>query len=60
MGEGWQVINVTLPEQALRPGLNRLTLEFDHTTSPADLLPEVEDTRNLAAAVDWIEIGYQQ
>jgi hypothetical protein len=53
--EGWQVVEVTLPESALRQGINTLILYFDHTTAPSDVLPGVSDERPLAAAVDWIE-----
>jgi hypothetical protein len=55
LGEGWQVIEVMLPESALRQGLNTLTLYFDHATPPSAAL-EVPDDRPLAAAVDWMKI----
>jgi hypothetical protein len=57
--EGWQVIQVTLPESALRQGLNTLTLRFDHAMAPSDVLPDVPDDRPLAAAVDWVEVSSQ-
>jgi hypothetical protein len=57
LGEGWQVIETTLPESALRQGLNTLGLRFDHAMSPSDVLPGVSDERPLSAAVDWMEVG---
>jgi hypothetical protein len=59
MGEGWQVMETTLPESMLRQGLNTLTLRFDHATRPSDVLPGVSDERPLSAAVDWVEVGRQ-
>ncbi len=55
--EGWQVIEVNLPASALQQGLNTLTLQFEHATSPSAALPGSQDNRPLAAAVDWIEIS---
>jgi hypothetical protein len=55
--EGWQVIEATLPAAALRQGLNRLTLRFDHAVAPSGVLPGVADDRTLAAALDWVEIS---
>jgi hypothetical protein len=57
--EGWQVVEATLPESALRQGLNTLTLRFDHAIAPSDVLPDIPDDRLLAAAVDWVEVGSQ-
>ncbi len=57
--EGWQVIEVTLPESALHQGLNTLVLRFKHATSPSSVLPGNDDDRRLAAAVDWMEISRQ-
>ena len=57
LGEGWQVVQATLPEPALRPGLNTLTLHFDHATQPVAVLPGASDERPLSAAVDWLEIS---
>jgi hypothetical protein len=57
LGEGWQVVQATLPEAALRPGLNTLTLHFDHATQPATVLSGATDERPLSAAVDWLEIS---
>jgi hypothetical protein len=57
--EGWQVIETTLPESALRQGLNTLTLRFDHAIAPSDVLHDVPDDRPLAAAVDWVQVGSQ-
>jgi hypothetical protein len=37
--EGWQTIETTLPAAALTDGLNRLTLHFDHTAQPRQVLP---------------------
>jgi hypothetical protein len=54
--EGWQVVEATLPQSALRQGLNTLSLTFDHTASPGQVLPDADDDRPLAAAMDWIEI----
>jgi hypothetical protein len=39
LGEGWQVIEATLPEAYLQNGLNRLTLHFGHTAQPRQVLP---------------------
>ena len=58
LNEGWQVIRVTLPEAALRQGLNRLDLHFDHATAPSAVLPGSTDGRTLAAAMDWLEVGH--
>jgi hypothetical protein len=55
--EGWQVIEITLPESTLRQGLNRLSLNFDHVAAPFSVLPGAFDYRTLAAAVDWMEIS---
>ncbi len=57
LDEGWQVIEATLPEGALRQGLNTLTLRFDYAVPPSSVLPGVPDDRPLAAAVDWVEVG---
>jgi hypothetical protein len=37
--EGWQTIEVTLPEAYLQAGLNRLTLHFNQTAQPRQALP---------------------
>jgi hypothetical protein len=37
--EGWQMIETTLPEAYLKPGLNRLALRFAHTARPREVLP---------------------
>ncbi len=37
--EGWQTIELFLPEARLRHGLNRLTLHFAHTAQPRQVLP---------------------
>jgi hypothetical protein len=37
--EGWQVIELALPEIALKQGLNRLTLHFGRLTEPRQVLP---------------------
>ncbi len=37
--EGWQSIEAVLPAAALLDGLNRLTLHFDHTAQPRQVLP---------------------
>jgi hypothetical protein len=57
LGEGWQVIETTLPESALRQGLNTLVLRFGHAVAPSGVLPGVSDERPLSAAVDWVEVG---
>ena len=57
LSEGWQVIEATLPESALREGLNTVTLHFDHATPPSAVLPGSPDDRPLSAAVDWVEIS---
>lgn len=36
---GWQILDVTLPATSLQSGLNRLTLEFNHTAQPRQVLP---------------------
>ncbi len=56
LDEGWQVIEVTLPESTLRQGFNTLTLNLDHATAPSSVLPGNTDNRPLSAAVDWVEI----
>ena len=35
----WQVFETTLPAEALRPGLNRLTLQFSQQAAPRNVLP---------------------
>ena len=60
LAEGWQIIGVTLPEPALREGLNTLTLRFDHAVRPSTVLPGNTDDRPLAAAVDWMEVGVER
>ena len=55
--EDWQVVGVTLPESALRQGLNTLTLGFEHAIAPSSVLPGNADNRPLAAAADWVEIS---
>jgi hypothetical protein len=57
LGEGWQVVEVSLPESALRQGLNTLALAFDHALAPSSVLPGNADNRPLSVAVDWLEIG---
>ncbi len=37
--EEWQVLEATLPAKALRPGLNRLTLQFSRQAIPREALP---------------------
>jgi hypothetical protein len=54
--DGWQVVQATLPEAALRQGLNRIALRFDYAAAPTAVLPGASDDRPLAAAVDWIEV----
>ncbi|MEW5959953.1 MAG: interleukin-like EMT inducer domain-containing protein, partial [Chloroflexota bacterium] len=39
LGEGWQVIEVTLPAAYVQTGLNRLALHFGHTAQPRRVLP---------------------
>ncbi len=39
LAEGWQQLDVLLPEAALAQGLNRLTLQFAHTARPREVLP---------------------
>jgi hypothetical protein len=60
LAEGWQIVGVTLPEPALREGLNSLTLRFDHAVRPSNVLPANTDDRPLAAAVDWMEVGVER
>jgi hypothetical protein len=55
--EGWQVVEVSLPESVLQQGLNTLSLQFEYATSPSVALPGSQDDRPLAAAMDWIEIS---
>lgn len=55
LGEGWQEYRLAAPAALLRPGLNRITLAFAHTSSPAQVLGS-DDRRALAAAVDWIRL----
>jgi hypothetical protein len=37
--EGWQTVETRLPEELLASGLNRLTLAFDKTAQPREVLP---------------------
>jgi hypothetical protein len=37
--EGWQTLEITLPETNLVTGLNQLTLHFTHTAQPRQVLP---------------------
>jgi hypothetical protein len=55
--DGWQVIEVPLPESLLRQGLNTLTLNFSYVTAPSSVLPDNTDDRPLSAAVDWVEVS---
>jgi hypothetical protein len=57
LSEGWQVVEVKLPESASRQGLNTLTLRLGHAITPSAVLPGSTDDRPLAAAVDWMEIS---
>jgi len=59
LDEGWQVIEATLPESAMRQGLNTITLNFDHAVTPSSVLPGNIDDRPLSAAVDWVETSAQ-
>ena len=43
LSEGWQVIEPPLPEEAARPGLNRLKLRFARVERPRDVLPGETD-----------------
>lgn len=55
--DGWQTVELALPAEGLRAGVNTLTLIFDHATAPAEVAPgDGADTRPLAAAVDWFEV----
>ncbi len=40
--EGWQPVEAVLPETALTPGLNRLSLRFAHTAQPRQVLPPTQ------------------
>jgi hypothetical protein len=60
LAEGWQIIAVSLPEPALREGLNSVTLRFDHAVRPSTVLPANTDERALAGAVDWMEVGVER
>jgi hypothetical protein len=57
LDNGWQVIEVPLPEFLLRQGPNTLTLYFDNAIAPSSVLPGNTDDRSLSAAVDWVEIS---
>ncbi len=37
--ENWQTIEITLPEQQLQQGLNRLKLHLEHAAAPRQVLP---------------------
>jgi hypothetical protein len=56
LDDGWQIVELTLPESLLRQGLNTLTFNFERAIAPASVLPGNTDDRPLAAAVDWMEI----
>ena len=57
LDDGWQLIEVQLPESLLSQGLNTLTLSFDNAIAPSSVLPGNTDDRSLSAAVDWVEIS---
>jgi hypothetical protein len=54
LATGWQELDVAVPAEAWRSGVNRLVLRFDRQTRPSDV--DGTDARPLAAAVDWIGI----
>lgn len=39
LSDGWQSLEVSLPEAFLKPGLNRLKLQFAYTAQPRAVLP---------------------
>ncbi|MDM8527711.1 interleukin-like EMT inducer domain-containing protein, partial [Anaerolineales bacterium HSG24] len=39
LNEGWQEIQITLPEARLHTGLNRLYLQLSHTAQPRQVIP---------------------
>jgi hypothetical protein len=56
LAAGWEDLAFDVPAEAWRPGANRLTLEFAAVESPARVIGS-PDRRELAAAVDWLEIA---
>ncbi|GIW09141.1 MAG: hypothetical protein KatS3mg061_0198 [Dehalococcoidia bacterium] len=51
----WSELSVVAPASAWRSGANRLVLEFAHLASPQAVLG-TPDPRQLAAALDWVEV----
>src|SRR5205807_1564546 len=59
---GWQVVQVQLPADTLRPGENNLTLTFAQLApfavgAGAGAEPNSGGTVKAAAAVQWIQVG---
>jgi choline-sulfatase len=50
---GWQEYEVQIPDNALQPGPNRLTLRYGHSQSPS-ARGGSDDDRPLAVACDWL------
>jgi hypothetical protein len=57
LDDGWQVIEIPLPQSLLRQGLNTMTLNLGYAVAPSSVLPGNTDDRALSATVDWMEIG---
>jgi hypothetical protein len=53
---GARVYTTASPGPAWKSGVNVLRFEFGWAEAPKDRVPDVADTRTLAAAFDWIEI----
>jgi predicted AlkP superfamily phosphohydrolase/phosphomutase len=55
VGEKWETVSASLPEELLRPGQNRLELHFSKQSRPSDQGPSRDD-RPLAGALSSIEV----
>lgn len=55
MVDGWHEYALAVPTGVLQAGINRITLQFAHVTSPAQVLGS-SDQRTLAAAIDWLRL----
>jgi hypothetical protein len=55
----WQTVECTLDATAWRTGVNAITLQFAYAQRPMDV-GAGGDTRELAAAIDWIRVSVAQ
>jgi hypothetical protein len=56
VSHGWGTLEMVVPEEMWRGGVNQVRLDFAWATRPADV-GLGGDTRPLAAAVDWLRVS---